>query len=82
VWLHVNAVRARFMIRQIRKRQTDLPTLPETQDDALCRTNIILGLNDVQIKNTYRQADIEVLTKSTASNANAKTLLEPFVLTK
>jgi hypothetical protein len=68
VWLHVNAVRARFMIRQVRRHQTDFPMLPETQDVGLCRANIDLGQNDVQIKNTYHPTDIDVLTKSVAYN--------------
>jgi hypothetical protein len=68
VWLHMNAVRARFMIRQIRRHQTDFPMLPETQDVGLCRANIELGQNDVQIKNTYRPTDIDVLTTSVGYN--------------
>jgi hypothetical protein len=61
VWLHANAIRARFMIRQIRRHHLNFPLLPETQDVGLFRSNSDLGQNDVQIKNTYTSADIGLL---------------------
>ena len=64
VWLHVNAIRAHFMIRQIRKRALDLPTSPDTQSVGLAVSNVGLGQNDIQINNTYGRADIDVLASS------------------
>lgn len=61
VWLHVNAIRAGFMIRQIRKRPLDFPSLPDTQDIGLCVSNVGMGQNDVQIKKTYSPTDIGAL---------------------
>ena len=61
VWLHANAVRARLMIKQVERYPLNFPTLPETQDTALCLSNVGLGQNDLQIKNTYRSTDIDVL---------------------
>ncbi len=60
VWLHVNAIRARFMIRQMQNYPVNFPILPETQDVGLSLANVGLGQNDVQIKNIYRQSDIDV----------------------
>jgi hypothetical protein len=64
VWLHANAIRSRFMIRQIQSRPVNFPFLPETQDIALSVSNVGLGMNDVQIKNTYTPTDIETLIAS------------------
>jgi hypothetical protein len=67
VWLHVNAVRAHFKIRQIRKRQLNFPSLPDTQDIALFLSNVDLGKNDVQIQNTYSPTDIGALVSCLSS---------------
>jgi hypothetical protein len=67
VWLHVNAIRAYIMVRQIYERPLDFPTLPETQDVGLCVSNITLGGNDVQIKKTYDRTDIDALVSCLSS---------------
>jgi hypothetical protein len=64
VWLHVNAIRAHFMIKQIERRPLNFPTLPETQDIGLCHSNVGLGQNDLQIKNTYTSSDVDALVSS------------------
>ena len=64
VWLHVNAVRARFMIKQVESHPLNFPTLPETQDTALSLSNVGLGQNDIQIKNTYTSSDVDTLASS------------------
>jgi hypothetical protein len=69
VWLHANAIRARFMVRQIRRHHLNFPFLPETQDGGLFRSNIDLGQNDVQIKNTYTSADIGLLVSCLSSHS-------------
>jgi hypothetical protein len=66
VWLHANAVRAKFMTRQIGSRPFNFPTVPDTQDIGLFRSNVALGHNDIQIKKTYRSADIEALVSCLA----------------
>lgn len=73
VWLHVNAIRANFMTRQIRKQSFNFPFLPETQHVGLLHSNIDLGQNDVQIKNTYGSTDIQFLVSRLSSgSAQAK----------
>jgi hypothetical protein len=61
VWLHVNAIRAGVKVKQITKRSPTYPLLPETQDHGLYLSNIGLGQNDIQIRNTYKPADIALL---------------------
>ena len=67
VWLHVNAIRAGFMIRQVRKHPLDFPILPDTQDIGLFLSNVDMGQNDVQIKKTYRPTDIDALVSCLAA---------------
>jgi len=67
VWLHVNAIRANFMIRQIQNHPLDFPALPDTQDNGLFHSNIGQGRNDLQIKKTYLPADIDTLASCLGS---------------
>jgi len=67
VWLHVNAIRAGYMIKQIRQRPLNFPILPDTQDVGLFRSNVGMGQNDVQIKKTYRPTDIDALVSCLAT---------------
>jgi hypothetical protein len=61
VWLHVNAIRAGFKIKQIVQTSPKFPLLPGTQEECLYLSNADLGENDVQIKNTYKPSDIALL---------------------
>jgi hypothetical protein len=61
VWLHVNALRAGFKIRQISYRPLDFPIIPGTQKTALINTNWHASGNDEQISRTYTIEDIELL---------------------
>lgn len=61
VWLHVNALRAGFKIRQICHRPLDFPIIPGTQKTALVNTNWHAKGNDEQIRRTYTTEDIELL---------------------
>lgn len=61
VWLHVNAVRSGFKIKQIRRRSFDFPLVPDTQDVALYLSNANRSQNDIQIRNTYTSGDINFL---------------------
>ena len=69
VWLHVNAIRARFMIKQIRRLPLSFPFLPETQDIGLLHSNVGLGQNDVQIRNTYTPTDVDTLNSCLSSRS-------------
>ena len=59
IWLHIQAIRAGFMIRQIQKRRARLVTIPHTQTCALWVSNV--SDNDVQMKATYTRDDIRIL---------------------
>lgn len=58
LWLHVQALRAGILVRQIRAKAGDFPTLPNTQDQALFKSNLLGGQNDIQISATYCTEDI------------------------
>jgi hypothetical protein len=64
VWLHVNAVRSGFAIRQIGAYPLNFPSVPDTQEDGLYMSNAYLSQNDIQIRNTYNPKDIRVLAAS------------------
>jgi hypothetical protein len=61
VWLHVQALRTRTKIRQVRNRPLRFPFVPGTQESGLYHENVLLSRNDAQIKNTYTDADIAIL---------------------
>jgi hypothetical protein len=58
IWLHVNALRAGFKTKQIRRVPLDFPFVPGTQADGLSQTNVGLAQNDQQIRRTYTADDI------------------------
>jgi hypothetical protein len=64
IWLHVQALRAGYKIRQIRAKQFRLVEIPGTQDKALHHRNLAGGENDRQIAATYRTSDIDRLKRS------------------
>lgn len=61
VWLHANAIRSGFRIKQIRNRALDYPTIPATQKEGLLYANVALGGNDRQILNTYTPDDLAII---------------------
>jgi hypothetical protein len=61
VWLHLQALRAGFKIRQIAPRAFHPVIIPGTQSIALNHDNLAGGENDRQIQITYRAADIDRL---------------------
>jgi hypothetical protein len=61
VWLHVNALRTGFKIRQIAHRPLDFPVIPGTQKIGLFNKNWHQTGNDEQIRRTYTTEDIELL---------------------
>lgn len=63
LWLHVQALRAGFRVRQISRRQFFLVTIPGTQDTALYQQNRDRGENDRQIEMAYRSSDLDRLRK-------------------
>jgi hypothetical protein len=66
VWLHVNALRNGIKIRQVHNHPLRFPLVPGTQDNGLYHSNVILGLNAEQIRNTYTGQDIASLEAAAA----------------
>lgn len=60
IWLHVQAIRAGYKIRQIDEREFRLIYIPGTQDVGL-RTSNMSGGNDRQVKTTYTDSDLQIL---------------------
>lgn len=61
VWLHVNALRAGFEIKQLGKWPLTFTFVPGTQKGGISFSNVELAQNDIQIGNTYGSADIAML---------------------
>jgi len=59
IWLHVQAIRAGYMTRQIANKKSRLITIPNTQGCSLWRTNV--AGNDAQVSATYTAEDLRVL---------------------
>lgn len=69
VWLHLQAVRAGFKIRQIAPKSFDPVIIPGSQSNALNHSNLDGGANDRQIENTYGTAEIDLLRASQREDA-------------
>lgn len=61
LWLHVNAIRHGWKIRQIADQPLETPEVPGTQEIALFKTNQFSGENDAQIAKTYTESDMMIL---------------------
>jgi hypothetical protein len=60
LWLHVQAIRAGYRIRQIRPQPLKLLSIPGAEGIGLWKTNMFGG-NDSQIASTYDAEDIQRL---------------------
>ncbi|PPD17304.1 MAG: hypothetical protein CTY27_04135 [Methylotenera sp.] len=63
IWLHVNAIRNGFKIKQIYETDLNFTAIPLTQKTGLKWDNIG-GKNDEQAKLTYTENDLSILKKS------------------
>ena len=63
LWLHVQALRASYKVRQILPRLPyySFQMIPGSQKTALCHENVDGDGNERQMRATYNEADIEVL---------------------
>ena len=68
LWLHVNAVRHGFLVRQIGPNPVHFTVLPGTQEMGLQQQNLHNNGNDEQVRKTYARADVERLLA--AANAS------------
>jgi hypothetical protein len=71
IWLHVAALREGMKIRQIEASCFDLMYVPGSQQSALHVQNIDGGANDLQISQTYRKSDIEIIRDDQNTETNA-----------
>jgi hypothetical protein len=66
IWLHVNAIREGFQIKQISPLPVHFPHVPSTQDIALNLSNVAQSANDPQVQKTYLPDDIALLRECQA----------------
>jgi hypothetical protein len=64
VWLHVQALRAGYKVRQVSNKTFRLMDIPGTQTAGLHHQNLACGGNDRQIETTYRALDIDRLREN------------------
>jgi len=67
VWLHAQALRSGFRVRQVSAHWRENWDIPGTQKTALWKQNARDGHNDLQIQATYTKGDIERLRAETYS---------------
>ena len=65
VWLHLQAMRGGFRIKQLKAWEQSFPELPGTQDVGLVVENVHGSQNDLQIEQTYTPEDIAFLRAQT-----------------
>jgi hypothetical protein len=58
IWLHVQALRGGFKVKQLKTWEQSFPVMPGTQDMGLIQGNVHGSQNDVQIRRTYTAEDI------------------------
>jgi hypothetical protein len=63
IWLHAQALRAGFRVRQIKRRAVLFFLIPGTQESALFNENMFNG-NDPQIARTYTKNDLDLIAES------------------
>jgi hypothetical protein len=63
LWLHVQALRSGYKIRQVSPHARHFPVIPGTQKASLYNTvNVVHhNGNDLQVKSTYKDADLTIL---------------------
>jgi hypothetical protein len=66
IWLHVQALRGGFKVKQLKPWEQSFPILPGTQDMGLIQGNVHGSQNDVQIRKTYTESDIALLKAARA----------------
>lgn len=63
LWLHVQAIRSGYRIRQLSEVPLRFAETPGTAEVALWKENGLFGGNDEQIKATYIETDIDILCR-------------------
>jgi len=76
IWLHVQALRAGYRVRQIDTQLFRIREIPGTQVTALCHDNVTCGGNDRQIALTYTAMDIRIMSRAAVLPSQAPTTVE------
>jgi len=63
IWLHVNAIRNGFKIRQLQPESKHFFGTPGSSKSALHFSNLSGGDNDIQVSQTYNSNDLQILSK-------------------
>jgi hypothetical protein len=72
LWLHLQAIRSSFQIRQIQPEVIHFPMIPGTQDTALLLDNYAQGDgNDKQLALTYEATDLWLLEHNSVASSAA-----------
>jgi hypothetical protein len=71
LWLHANALRAGFKVRQLGKESVHFPTIPGSQQSALHFSNIVSG-NDSQVAQTYTAEDLQRIVEDAPAATEAR----------
>jgi hypothetical protein len=66
IWLSVNALRGGFKVAQVGHKQRMFTKIPGSQRRCLFDINVLSGLNQVQLRKTYSEADLAALLDSRA----------------
>ena len=61
IWLSVNALRGGFKVAQVENKQHLFPSIPGSQKQRLFDINVVAGLNQAQLRNTYSESDLLAL---------------------
>jgi hypothetical protein len=61
IWLHVNALRAGYKVKQIVTNKYNFPILPDTQAKSLSKMNVGNDQNDIMIARNYTEAELEMI---------------------
>lgn len=64
VWLHVNALRAGYKIKQLSNKPAHFTLIPGSQTLTLMQQNYFSDGNDVQIAKTYQASDVAFMLKN------------------
>ena len=64
IWLHINAIRNGFKIRQLRSKSKHFFGTPGSSKSALHFSNLSGGENDIQIQRSYIKSDLEIIASA------------------
>lgn len=64
IWLHINAIRNGFKIRQLRSKSKHFFGTPGSSKSALHFSNLSGGENDIQIQRSYSKSDLEIIAST------------------